>query len=222
MIHSISDQLIRKGAKAGVEYPQEGAERGGLDAGRHIGGDGGRGALIDVRRPHVEGHGGRLEAETHDDQGHPDHEHGGQGEFPGHDKAGNVTDVEDAGRRINQRHAVKQKGRGKSAEKEVLEGGLGRPAVAAQEPAEDIDGDGHELQADEDGDEMVRRDHDHHPQDPEEQQGIVFPFDDPFALHVPKGKKGHQQGNDQRQPFEERAEIVDGIEVVENVGIDVP
>ena len=132
------------------------------------------------------------------------------------------TDVQDAGRRIDQRHAVKQKGGGKGAEEEVFEGGLGRPAVAAQEPAEDVDGDGHDLQADEDGDEMVRRDHDHHPQDPEEQQGIVLPFDDPFAFHVPKGKERHQQRNDQRQPFEEGAEVVDGIEVVENAGVDVP
>ena len=85
-----------------------------------------------------------------------------------------------------------------------------------RQPAEDVDGDGHDLQADEDGHEMVRGDHDHHPQDPEEQERVVLPLDDLFALHVPERQERHQKRDDQRQPLEEGAEIVDRVEVVED------
>ena len=97
-----------------------------------IRGDRRRGALIDVRRPHVEGDGGGLEAEPHDEHGEPDHEQGGQMEIPRGEIAGDLPDVEDARRGIDQRHAVEQKGRGKGPQEEVFERGLRRPGVAAQ------------------------------------------------------------------------------------------
>ena len=52
------------------------AKARGLDPHCHEGGDVGGRAFIYIRGPHVEGHGGHLEAEAHDDEGQAQH---GQG-----------------------------------------------------------------------------------------------------------------------------------------------
>jgi len=69
---------------------------------------------------------------------------------------------------------------------------------------------------------MGRGNHDHHPQDPEQQERVVLPFQDIFALHVPERQERHQDRDDQRQPLEEGAEIVDRVEIVEDAGTCVP
>ena len=155
----------------------------------------------------MEGDGGRLETEPHDEQRHPRHEGGCNQEVSGGDITRNFADIQYAGRAVDQRDAVQQKGGGKGPQQKVLERGLRRPGIADQEAAKDIDCDGHDLQADEDGDEMVGGNHDHHAQDAEQQQGVIFAFDHLFPFNVPERQQRHEKRNHQHQRLEKRPKL---------------
>ena len=106
-------------------------------------------------------------------------------------------DVDAPGGGVDQGYAVEEKGRAEGAEEEILEGRFNGPQAPFQEPAEDVDGEGHHLQPDEDRDEAVRRDHRHHAEDGEEQERVVLARDDLLAPRIAEGDEGDQE-EDQR------------------------
>ena len=66
-------QCERERGQRGAEDAQQRAEGRGLDARGHEGGHRRRRALVDVGRPHVEGHARDLEAEADEQQGRAEH-----------------------------------------------------------------------------------------------------------------------------------------------------
>ena len=83
------EQRRLRGEAERAEEAQQQRDHRALRHRRHVGRHGRRGALVDVRRPHVEGHDGELEADADEDQHHAD----------GHDQAAAREGVlEDAAR----------------------------------------------------------------------------------------------------------------------------
>lgn len=156
-----------------VQQAEQRAERGDLGGGGHEAGDRGRGALVDVRGPHVERHGADLEQEPRQDHRAADEEQrvvahgGGEGGVDLGDRA--VDDARDGGVRDGARVAVEEgdpeeeERRGERAEQEVLHRGLLRhQPLAAGEGAEEVERQGEDFQRDEQGQQVVRRREDQH------------------------------------------------------------
>ena len=70
--------------------------------------------------------------------------------------------------------AVEEEGGGKGAEQEVLDGGLGCGGATFAEAGEDVGGDGRDLEADENHEELDRRGHEHHAGGTEEDEGEIL------------------------------------------------
>ena len=113
-------------AERGDEDPQQPGERPRLGHRGHEAGDRGRRALVDVGRPHVEGHGGDLEAEPDEQQGQPTEQDPVGDHHVLRQEVGDLGQVGGAGGAVGERDAVDEHGRGESAQHEVLEGGLAR------------------------------------------------------------------------------------------------
>ncbi len=84
------------------------------------------------------------------------------------------AEIDAAGGAVDQRHAVEEETRGERAEQEILERGLIGALIVAQIAGQDVAGDGGDLQADEDDDQVVGRGHDGLAGDGEQQQRVVL------------------------------------------------
>ncbi|SCD30840.1 hypothetical protein GA0115236_10067 [Streptomyces sp. IgraMP-1] len=164
-----------------VEQAEQGAEGGDLGGGGHEAGDRGRGALVDVGRPHVERDGADLEEQPHQDQGHADQEQRVVAHRLSEDRVvadqRAVYDVGDHGVRDGARVAVEQgdaeeeEGGGEGAEEEVLDRRLLRhEPPAAGQGAHQVEREGEDLQRDEEGQQVVGGGEDDHAADREEHQ----------------------------------------------------
>ena len=105
---------------------QQRREATGLGEGGHESGRGRRGALVDVRGPHVEWHGRNLEAEADEQQTEPRQEDPVGSDDVRAQVGRDLGEVGRPCRAINQGDAVDEDGRREGAEDEVLHGGFAR------------------------------------------------------------------------------------------------
>ena len=182
-------------AERGEEHPQQGGERPRLGHGGHEAGHRGGRALVDVGRPHVERHRRHLEGEADQHQGQagqqePVGEHDVLGE-----EVGDLGQVGRPGGAVGERDAVDEDGRGEAAEDEVLERRFTRGGPAVIERGEDVEGDGEDLQAEEDDDQVVGRAHQHGPRGRHQGQHVELRARDALPSEVAVGhQRGEQHG----------------------------
>ena len=146
-------------------------EARGLDRRGHETGHIGRGAVVDVGRPHVERHHRDLEAEAHQ---HQPAAEDGQAQVVAAlaQRARDVAERRAAGEAVQQRHAHEQERRGESAQQQVLEAGLAAAHVAAHAAGQHVHRQAHHLDAQEDREQVRGRGQHHHAQDREQQQRV--------------------------------------------------
>jgi hypothetical protein len=197
-----------------AEGPGEHADqqRDGRDLGGRgeEGGDRGRRALVDVGRPHVEGHGRDLEGQRrdHEDDAHDDA--GGDAGL-GRERIGQPVEVGRAGEAVNQRGAVEQHARGERAQDEVLQARFGRARVVAVEGGQDVERQREQLEPEIEAHQVVGRDHRHHADRGEEDEDRELEAGEPL-LHVPVQRQQQaERGRGQRQQLHEGGEVVGDI-----------
>jgi len=199
------------GGEGGEGDAEQDGEGGRLGRGGHESDDGCRGSLVDVGRPDVEGSGGNLEAEAYDDEGE-----GGEGKGRGgggFEAVGDGVDVGGTGGSEGKRDAVEEEGGSEGTEEEVLEGRLGTGGLALAEAGHDVGGDGGDLEADEDHEELDRAGHEHHAGGTKENESEVLAGVGGVAFEVVERPEegGEDDGGDEH--VEERGEGVglDGV-----------
>ena len=148
-------------SECGEEDAQQRREATGLGECGHEPGRRRGGALVDVRCPHVERHGRNLEAEADEEQTEPREQDPVGGDDVGAQEGRDLREVGRPCCAVNQSDAVDEDGRGERAEDEVLHGGLARFTAPRVHPREDVERDRHDLEGDEDEDQVVGRGHEH-------------------------------------------------------------
>ena len=152
------------------EEAQQHGEGGGLGRGGHQADDRRGRALVDIRRPDVEGSERDLEAEA--DEHHRDGEDGEVRRGGGRDAVVDGGDGGGAGCAEAERDAVEEECGGEAAEQEVFERGLGGGGLAFAEARKDVGGDRRDLEADEDHEQLDGAGHEHHAGGAEERERV--------------------------------------------------
>ena len=121
----------------------------------------------------MKGHDGDLEPDAREDEGQGQEDHRqaagigvGRGQGPG--------DLEGAGHGIEEADAEGQKRRGHRAHDEIFQPRLIAVRFAFPDGDEDIEGQGHQLQAQEEDHPIGPGHHQHHPQGGKDQEGVQF------------------------------------------------
>ncbi len=145
-----------EGGEGSGKHTQQGGKPGDLGAGRHEGRHRGGRALVDIRRPHVEGNRGDLEAKSHQDEA-PRRWSGAGSRLPSEPTAATIP-LRDVvpGRAEDQRSPVDDKSGGERAEQEVFETCLLRFRLGAGKGCQHIKRDGKQFQRQEDHDQVSR------------------------------------------------------------------
>ena len=139
---------------------EEDEEAGDLGAGRDERGAGRGRSLVDIRRPEVEWRGGDLEAEA--DRGGDDGDGEERVESGAVNRGGDAREAGGVGEAVEQAEAEEQEGRGHSAEEVVLHGGFPGLQAALVEGGEGVEREAQEFQRDEDDQQVLRCDEEHH------------------------------------------------------------
>ncbi len=129
------------------------------------------GALVDVRRPGLEGDEGHLEAQSHQHERDAEEHERFQG--PRRDDVRDDVQARRAGRAVEERHPVEQEAAREGAQQEVLHRRLVRAQVAPQHAGQHVEAHRHGLEGDEEHDEVVGEDQEHHAGRGEQDQGVV-------------------------------------------------
>ena len=175
-----------------AEHPQEGRQGSGLGGRGHEGRDGGGSPLVSVGRPHVEGHRGHLEGHAHQHHEHPGEDQqaagsGGQGQGPVEvsQVGGGAT-----GSAVEQADAIDEDAAGEGAQQEVLHARFHAGGAVPQVGHQDIDADGHQLDAEVDRHQVRGPAQEEHPREAEENQGVVL-----HGLLLEAVQQAHAQGH---------------------------
>jgi hypothetical protein len=104
---------------------------------------------------------------------------------------GDGRDAGGASGAVEQRDAVEKERGCEAAQQEVLDGGLGGRGAAFAEAGEDVGGDGGDLQADEDHQELDRAGHEHHAGGAkEDEREVLAGVGDHPSGHARRGPRG--------------------------------
>ena len=144
-------------------------ERCDLRRRAHERGDRGRGALVDVGRPHVERDCGQLERKSRDDERDADCQPCGNTSRI-HDRLRNTREVHRPREAIGQRYAIQEQARRQRAQDEVLQACFRRTYVVPRKRRQHVDGQRLKLQAHIQRHQVVGRRHDHHAHGAEQHQ----------------------------------------------------
>ncbi len=109
---------------------------------------------------------------------------------------------------VEQREAVGQQAGAERAQQQIFHGGFVGAALAAQEARQNVEADGHGLQAQELDDQVVAGGHEHHADRGEKQQRVVFAVMLVFDLQVADREQNHQRQRDQENHAEKDEERV--------------
>ncbi len=137
-------------------------------------------ALVDVRRPHLERRGGHLEAQADQDHGQPKLEKRAMKKLLG----AHFGQHRRSARSIHQRDPVEEKRRRERAQQEILHRRFGRLERIAAVSRQNVAGDRTHLQADERGEQLLRRSKHAHARRGKQQQRVKFREGKPFPLQV--------------------------------------
>ena len=221
--HEEEHPLLREHL-ARAEGRQEDADgprrRGGLAAHGHEGGDGRGRALVDVGRPEVEGDERQLEEEPHQEEEEPEHEQGlAQAVGPRSQRRRQAAVVQGAGAAVEQGRAEEEEGRREGPQQEVLQGRLHGVLLGPEEAGQDVEGDGHGLEAQVEGDEVGGRGEHHHPRDGDGHEAVEFAPLDALLGEVVQREGGRKDGREDEERVEEERE---GVRREERLRDDLP
>ena len=200
-----------EGDHHGAGEQRHGGDLGGrCEEGRHRRGR----TLIDVRRPHVEGHGGDLEGEAgdHEDEA----EDCTQRRTAAGEIGGDAGELGGAGEAIDQRGPVKQHARGERTQHEVLEARFRRPGRVTVDGGQHIERQRLQFEAHVEGDEVVGRDHQHHADGGEQDEDRILEALRAVALHEADGKDEGRCRAEQRQHLHDLGEGIDHQRAIES------
>ena len=216
------EQRLPSGPEGGhraEEDSQQECERRGLRGDGKVRGNRSRRALISVRRPHVEGNGGNLEQQPDRGGGHHEEHH----RIPGLARGdGDSDDGQLGGARnsVHQRKAIGQEAAGKGAEDQILHGRLVRSPLPAQEPDHDVETQRHQLQSDEQRDQIRAGRQEKHAALRKQNQPVVLAMMLPFDVQVLVRHDRNDERREQEDPIEEQREAVHDERALETGHID--
>jgi len=165
----------------------------------------------------VERHGRDLEPEPGEEQDQGQDQQRLAAVADGLQGAVDGLQVRGAGEREHQRHAEQdQRGR-KRTQDEIFQRGLGRPGLGLEVAHQDVHGDGHELEADVQGDQVGGAGQQHHARDAEEDEGVVFGRGGVLLVQEARGDEHGEEAGRQEDPLEEQSEPVQRVHLVEGV-----
>ena len=130
----------------------------------------GRGTLVHIGNPHVEGHHAQLECQAGHHEHQTEHQHLVT-DLPGVDGLEDLANVERTCRTIDHRQAIQQEPAGHGAQHEILHRSFGGCSVVAAQGHQGIAGQRQQFQTQIDHQEVVARDHDEHAQQRKHRQG---------------------------------------------------
>ena len=165
------------------EDTRKGYEGGCLYRCRHERGHRRRRTLVDVGRPHVEGHRRDLEREANHQERDGDRQQARSG-GTARDTRGDDRNVGTARGAVGQRDSIEEEPRRERTQQEVFEPGLGRLAIAPVERGERVHGDRHDLESQEDDDQVARACHEHRAGRREQDQSKELTSLEPLPIHV--------------------------------------
>ena len=191
----------------GTRREDEQRERaGGLGGGAEERGRRGRGALVDVRDPGVEGEGAELEGDAAEDEGHAregerrDRARGGLGG----ERLADLREVERVGhagdraeRAVDEDDAHQEQGGAETARDEVFHAGFKGGGAAAQVAHEDVEADGGRLEGQEERHEVVGLRQQHERGGHDQQHVMVVGHGGVAFAQEAFGEEARQQGGEQ-------------------------
>ncbi len=190
-----------------------------LGAHRQVGGHRGGRPLVGVGGPEVEGHGRHLEGEApqHQQDAHDHQRLLGEVETGG--GGGDGREAHLAGDAVDQRHAEQQDGGRQHPDDEELEGRLVGAGVALAPARQQEAGGRHQLEADEDGDQVAGRRHHHRPQHRAQQQEVELALVVAVGLDVGHRQQQRDEAGEDEETLEHQREVVHDVGVVEQEAV---
>ena len=156
----------------------------------------------------MEGHGRRLEPEPDQEQRQAREDHW----LPGGTRRGQrrpePRQVGRPRRAVEQRDPVEEEAAREGAEQEVLQCRLVAGGPGPEGTSEHIERQRHELEGEEDHQEIRPRRHQHHANGGEQDQGVVLPRLHAEVREIPDGQEQHQDGGYPDDDVEEEGEAV--------------
>ena len=193
----------------GQKDPEKCGKRGGLHAGRHEPCDERRRAFVRVRSPHVKRHGRDFEREPDEQQDHRQEDHdAGVDRRPG-DAHAKFVELGRARDGVGERDAVEKECTRKRTEHEVLERRFGARLARALDAGQHVDAERHDLERDEDDEQVAGRPHQHHPGHREHHQRVVLAGRQVVALRGAGRQEDGQQANRADRHVEEDRVVID-------------
>ncbi len=117
-----------------------------------------------------------------------------------------IADLEDVGgaaEAVEKREAVGENAGAERAEEQIFHGRFVGALIGAQKSGENVEAEGHGLQAEEEHDQVDAGGHEHHADAGEENQRVVFAFLLAFEFEVTNGKKNDESGGGEEQNGED-------------------
>ncbi len=198
----------------GADEHREGCDfRGGGEKGD----DRGRRAFVNVRRPHMERHGGKLERQAGDQEDQPEDQ--ADADARRLDDMGDAGEFGGAGEAVDQRDAVEQHPGGQRAEDEIFQAGLGGAQRIAVEGGQHIERQALQFEAEIERQEIRSRNHQQHAERRKPNQNRQFKADSAFVLEEALGHQHAERGGGQDHQLGEAREAVDDEGPVEGAGV---
>ena len=213
----------------GTRREDEQRERaGGLGGGAEERGRRGRGALVDVRDPGVEGEGAELEGDAAEDERHARKAERGNraGGRLGGEGLADLREVERVGhagdraeRAVDEDDAHQEQGGAETARDEVFHAGFKGGGAAAQVAHEDVEADGGRLEGQEERHEVVGLRQQHERGGHDQQHVMVVGHGGVAFAQEAFGEEARQQGGEQEDgayPFDRKVlteEPAEGLDV---------
>ena len=189
--------------------PEQPGERPHLGHDRHERRDRERGALVDVRRPGMEGDERSFERQ-------PDREERDPGaEEPGGPRRPDLAEIDRPGRPEYERDPVGKKGGGERAEEQVLQAGLQRPPASPRDGRQDVQGEAQDLEAEEKRDQRSAGRHHHRPHGRQQEQRVVLARREPHPGQVRGGEQDAESCRGQRREIGDHRELIADIHAAE-------
>jgi hypothetical protein len=170
-------------------------------------------ALVRVRRPEVERHGGHLEPEPDDHEQHAREQERRALDAP--ERGRDTREVRRAGVAVHDRQAEQQHRDRQHTDQEELQRALVRAQVELAQRRHDEARNAHELERDEDHHEVARARHEHHADERGGDQEVVLTLVRADLGEVAVADEQHEQRDDEEERLEQQRVAVHDEHVAE-------
>ena len=212
--------LVRQRAEGLDEEAQDEREGADLGADRQVAGDRGRRSLVRVGRPVVERDRRDLEGDPGGQEREAHRQAGRQRMRPGDDRGQFVGDDRDpggTGQAPDEGEPEQEDGRTERAEQEVLDGAFGRIRVGLVEARQQVAGQDHQLEAEEQQQEVRRGRDEHRAGHREDEDRCEFRDRQPARDQVVRSEQDRHHDDRDEQEVEEGGQRVDSVGAAEGL-----